>query len=239
MLNLSNKKALVTGSTRGIGKAIAKRLSQLGAKVIVTGRSEERAKEVAKQIGNGAEGYYLNLKDRESIRELHEKIGDIDILINNAGITKDNLFLKMSEEDWEEVIGVNLTGVFLMTKEFVKGMIKKRWGRIVNITSVVGLVGNVGQVNYASAKAGIIGFTKALAKELASRNITVNAVAPGFIETDMTKGLPEELKRKYMEEIPMKRFGKPEEVASVVSFLCSEEASYITGEVISVSGGLA
>ncbi|MGC8852175.1 MAG: beta-ketoacyl-ACP reductase, partial [Hydrogenobacter sp.] len=187
-------------------------------------------------------GTSINLEDPNSVRasceEIQSNVGDIDILVNNAGITKDKLFLRMSLEDWEEVLKVNLTGTFLITSFFVKGMVKKRWGRIINVSSVVGFTGNVGQVNYSTTKAGLVGFTKSLAKELASRNITVNAVAPGFIETDMTSLLPEDLKQEYLKGIPLGRFGKPEDVAGAVLFLCSPFADYITGEVIHVNGGM-
>ncbi len=246
MISLSDKIALITGSTRGIGKATALKLSEAGAKVIITGRSEDRAKEVAKEIsertGNETFAYGMDIGNKESIentiKRIFEEVGDIDILVNNAGITKDTLFLRMKYEDWEEVIRVNLTGTFLVTNMVVKRMIKKRWGRIINISSVVGFTGNVGQANYASAKAGLIGFTKTLAKELASRNITVNAVAPGFIQTDMTEVLPEDIKESYLKQIPMGRFGTPEDVANVVLFLASDLSSYITGEVIHVNGGM-
>ena len=246
MLNLSGKVALVTGSTRGIGRATAEKLAQAGASVIVTGRSEDRALEVAKEIKEktGSETFAvgMDLGIKESVEKAFEKItnrfGSVDILVNNAGMNRDTLFLRMKLEDWEEIIRVNLTGTFLVTQLAVKGMIKKRWGRIINMSSVVAFTGNVGQANYSSAKAGLVGFTKTLAKELASRNITVNAVAPGFIETDMTEVLPEEIKENFLRQIPMGRFGKPEDVAGVVLFLASDLSGYITGEVIHVNGGL-
>lgn len=246
MINLSGKIALVTGSTRGIGRSVAHRLAQAGATVVVTGRSEDRAREVAKEIATatGVQAFSvgMDLGEKESIRDAFERIteelGGVDILVNNAGMTRDTLFLRMKYEDWEEVIRVNLTGTFLLTQLAVKGMLKKRWGRVINMSSVVAFMGNVGQANYSSAKAGLIGFTKTLAKELASRNITVNAVAPGFIETDMTSVLPDDLKKRYLEQIPMGRFGQPEDVANVVLFLASDLAGYITGEVIHVNGGL-
>ncbi len=245
-IDISNKKALVTGSTRGIGKAIAQVLAQANAKVIITGRDEGKAVEVAQDIAQnyGVEtlGVEMDISNEESIKRAFSKIeetfGGVDILVNNAGITKDKLFLRMSLEDWEEVLKVNLTGTFLVTSLAVKYMLKARWGRIVNISSIVGFMGNVGQVNYSTTKAGLLGFTKSLAKELASRNITVNAVAPGFIETDMTSVLSEEIKSSYLKNIPVGRFGKPEDVAYVVAFLCSDMASYITGEVIHVNGGM-
>ena len=246
MLNLSGKVALVTGSTRGIGRATAEKLAQAGASVIITGRSEDRALEVAKEIKEktGSETFAvgMDLGIKESVEKAFEKIanrfGSVDILVNNAGMNRDTLFLRMKLEDWEEIIRVNLTGTFLVTQLAVKGMIKKRWGRIINMSSVVAFTGNVGQANYSSAKAGLVGFTKTLAKELASRNITVNAVAPGFIETDMTEVLPEEIKENFLRQIPLGRFGKPEDVANVVLFLASDLSGYITGEVIHVNGGL-
>ncbi len=245
-IELNNKTALITGSTRGIGKAIAQYLAKAGARVIITGRDQGRAEEVAKEIAQtyGVEtlGVAMDMSEKDSITSAYERIeslfGGVDILVNNAGITKDKLFLRMSLEDWEEVLRVNLTGTFLITSLAVKGMLKKRWGRIVNISSVVGFTGNIGQVNYSSTKSALIGFTKSLAKELASRNITVNAVAPGFIETDMTSVLSDELKQAYLKNIPLGRFGKPEDVAGAVVFLCSDYASYITGEVLHVNGGM-
>ncbi|MCS7277344.1 MAG: 3-oxoacyl-[acyl-carrier-protein] reductase [Aquificaceae bacterium] len=245
-IDLSDKRALVTGSTRGIGRAVAELLARAGAKVVITGRDELRAQEVAREIGTnlGAEtvGLALDMSNADSIKQAYSKVeklwGGVDILVNNAGITRDKLFLRMSLEDWEEVLRVNLTGTFVITSLAVKGMLKNRWGRIVNISSVVGFTGNVGQVNYASTKSGLLGFTKSLAKELATRNITVNMVAPGFIETDMTAVLSEDLRQEYLKNIPLGRFGKPEDVAGAVLFLCSEYASYITGEVLHVNGGM-
>jgi len=245
-IQLRERVSLVTGSTRGIGRAIAEKLASAGSEVIITGTSGERAKAVAEEIsqkyGVKAHGVEMNLLSEESVKkafeEIYSLVDGIDILVNNAGITRDKLFLRMSLQDWEEVIKVNLTGAFLVTQNSLRKMLKQRWGRIVNISSVVGFTGNVGQVNYSTTKAGLIGFTKSLAKELAPRNVLVNAVAPGFIETDMTAVLSEEIKQKYKEQIPLGRFGSPEEVANVVLFLCSELASYITGEVIHVNGGM-
>ena len=245
MLDLKGKKALVTGSTRGIGKTIAKKLAKAGADVVITGTSESKAKEVAEEIkdmGVNSIGVEMDLRSSESLDKAFEVIGkefgDVDILVNNAGITKDALFVRMKDEDWEDVINVNLNGTFRVTKRAIKGMLKKRWGRIINISSVIGFAGNQGQVNYAATKSALLGFTKSLAKELGPRNITVNAVAPGFIETDMTKDLPEDIKNWYKSHIVLNRFGTPEEVANVVLFLSSEMASYITGEVIHVNGGM-
>ncbi len=245
-VDLSGKRALITGSTRGIGKSIAEFLARAGAKVAITGRDASRAREIADKIKEdfGVEtlGIAMDMGSEDSIRqaygEIEEKWGGVDILVNNAGITRDKLFLRMSLEDWEEVLRINLTGSFLITSLAVKAMLKARWGRIINISSVVGFTGNIGQVNYSSTKSALIGFTKSLAKELASRNITVNAIAPGFIETDMTASLSEEIRQSYLKNIPLGRFGKSEDVAGLVVFLCSEYASYITGEVIHVNGGM-
>ncbi|RUM61416.1 MAG: 3-oxoacyl-ACP reductase [Persephonella sp.] len=243
-MEFKGKVALITGSTRGIGKAIAVAFAEGGATVIITGRKKETAELVAGNIKNefGVEAYGFELDltgDIKSVwKEIEETVGKVDILVNNAGITKDTLFIRMKEEDWNSVIETNLTGTFKITQLAVKGMIKKKWGRVINITSIVGFTGNIGQVNYSTTKAGLIGFTKSLAKELASRNITVNAVAPGFIETDMTGSLPEDIKDSYLKQIPLGKFGKPEDVANVVTFLASDKASYITGETIHVNGGM-
>ncbi len=243
-MNFNGKTALVTGSTRGIGKAIAVEFAKRGANVVITGRNRGTAELVAENIKNefGVEAYGFKLDFAEDVpqqwKEIEKEAGNIDILVNNAGLTRDTLFIRMKDEDWEEVINANLTGTFKITKLVVKGMMKKKWGRIINISSVVAFTGNAGQVNYATTKAGLIGFTKSLAKELASRNITVNAVAPGFIETDMTEKLPAEIKEKYLEQIPLGKFGKPEDVAYAVIFLASDLASYITGETIHVNGGM-
>ena len=246
LLDFSNKTVLITGSTRGIGRAVAEEFAKHKANVIITGRVEDKAKEVAFQIAGKYQvktlGVGLDISNPTSVEEAFKRINEhfdgVDILVNNAGITKDTLFLRMKLEDWEEVLKVNLTGTFLVTKQVIRYMTKKRWGRIINITSIVGFTGNVGQVNYSTTKAGLIGFTKSLAKELAPRNVLVNAVAPGFIETDMTDALKEEIKEQYKKQIPLGRFGKPEEVARVVLFLASPMADYITGEVIHVNGGM-
>ena len=245
MLNFKDKNVLITGSTRGIGKAIALSFAKHGANVIITGRERSAAEILAKNIENefGVKTFGINLDLSGDIENSFKEIvdwsgGKIDILVNNAGITKDTLFIRMKQEDWDSVINTNLTGTFKITQAVAKLMIKQRYGRIINISSIIGFIGNVGQVNYATTKAGLIGFTKSLAKELASRNITVNAVAPGFIETDMTANLPADIVENYLKQIPLGRFGKPEDVANVVLFLASDMASYITGETIHVNGGM-
>jgi 3-oxoacyl-[acyl-carrier protein] reductase len=245
-MGLKDKVALVTGASRGIGRAVALELASRGAFVIVNySRSENAAKEVLSMIENsGGKGEirHFDVADfsrvQDEISKIGEELGGLHILVNNAGITKDGLLLRMKEEDWDEVISVDLKGVFNCTKAAARIMMKQRYGRIINITSVVGEMGNPGQTNYSAAKAGIIGFTKATAKELGSRGITVNAVSPGFIETDITSGLPQNMKEKYLEAIPLGRFGTPTDVAKVVAFLASDDASYITGEVVKVNGGL-
>lgn len=240
------KVALITGSTRGIGKAIALRLASSGMIVVVNGAtSEERISEVVNKIrenGGEAIGIKADVSRKEDVDKVFSKIteelGRLDILINNAGITRDNLLMRMSEEDWDEVIRINLKSVFLCSKAAFRLMRKNRWGRIVNISSIVGIIGNAGQANYAASKAGIIGVTKSLAKEFASSGILVNAVAPGFIVTDMTSKLTDKVKETFLSMIPLKRFGEPKDIANVVAFLVSDEASYITGQVISVNGGM-
>ncbi len=240
------KVALITGSTRGIGKAIALRLASSGMIVVVNGAtSEERISEVVNKIrenGGEAIGIKADVSRKEDVDKVFSKIteelGRLDILINNAGITRDNLLMRMSEEDWDEVIRINLKSVFLCSKAAFRLMRKNRWGRIVNISSIVGIIGNAGQANYAASKAGMIGVTKSLAKEFASSGILVNAIAPGFIVTDMTSKLTDKVKEAFLSMIPLKRFGEPEDIANVVAFLVSDEASYITGQVISVNGGM-
>lgn len=246
MTKLEQRIALVTGGSRGIGKAIALRLAKEGAFVVVNyTKNKDAADEVVSRIekeGGKAKAVRFNVSDFDSVQEEIEKIvdelGGIHILINNAGITHDTLLLRMKFEDWNNVIMTNLYGVFNCTKAVTRIMIKQRYGRIINITSVVGEMGNLGQTNYAASKAGIIGFTKAAAREMAARSITVNAVSPGFIQTDITDNLPEEIRKQYIEKIPLGRFGSPEDIAGVIAFLTSDEASYITGEVVRVNGGI-
>ncbi|MGB7292339.1 MAG: 3-oxoacyl-[acyl-carrier-protein] reductase [Thermodesulfobacteriota bacterium] len=245
-MTFDNKIALITGASRGIGKAIALELSSRGAYVVVNyHRSVSAAEEVSNNIVNSGGKCKIsgfNVSDftrvQEEIDKVAEELGGLHILVNNAGITKDGLLLRMKENDWDEVLSVNLKGVFNCTKAASKIMVKQRYGRIINITSIVGEMGNVGQTNYSASKAGIIGFTKSTAKELGSRNITVNAISPGFIETDITQDLSQKIKDAYIEAIPLGRFGKPHDVAKAVMFLASDDASYITGEVIRVNGGL-
>jgi len=243
---LENKIAVVTGGSRGIGKAIALKLAGQGAHVVVNYTSNsEAADAVVKEIqALGSKGIAvkanvsLALDIENLIKETESKLGKIDILVNNAGITRDGLLIRMKEEDFDQVIDVNLKGVFLATKLIGKKMLKQKTGSIVNITSVVGLMGNAGQANYAASKAGVIGFTKSIAREFASRGITVNAVAPGFIESDMTAKLDEKVVENYMTAIPLQRFGQAEDVANTVSFLVSDQAKYITGQTIQVDGGM-
>ena len=241
-IDLSQRTALVTGSTRGIGHAIAAALAGSGARVAVVGRDHARAAAVAEPLGNGATGFACDVGDVASVVRLVQEVeavfGTIDILVNNAGITRDNILLRLKDDDWDAVLEANLRGAFVAIRAATKGMMKRRWGRIINITSVVGITGNKGQSNYAASKAGLIGLTKSVAKELASRNVLANAVAPGFIETDMTSALPAEARIALGEQIPLGRLGAPSDVASVVAFLASDHAAYITGQVLVVDGGM-
>jgi 3-oxoacyl-[acyl-carrier protein] reductase len=243
MSQLDGKIALVTGASRGIGKAIATQLAQQGATVIGTATSENGAQAISDYLSEfGGKGFALNVTDKESvdstIKAINEAYGGIDILVNNAGITRDNLLMRMKDDEWQDIIDTNLTSIFTLSKAVLRGMMKKRFGRIVNIGSVVGSAGNAGQANYAAAKAGVIGFSKSMAREVASRGITINVVAPGFIDTDMTKALTDDQKEAIFKDIPANRLGEPDEIAATVAFLVSDGAAYITGETIHVIGGM-
>ena len=241
MFSLEGKVILVTGASRGIGKAIATQLKALGGNVIGTATSEHGAANISEYLGEG-QGLVLNVTDDASISAMFELIkeqhGAVDVLVNNAGITRDNLMMRMKDDEWNDIIETNLTSVFKISKAVLRAMMKKRQGRIINIGSVVGTMGNAGQVNYATAKAGLIGFTKSLAREVASRGITVNTVSPGFIDTDMTQTLTDEQKEGIFAQVPANRLGKPEEIANAVAFLASDSAAYITGETLHVNGGM-
>ena len=247
MINLDGKKALVTGASRGIGKAIAIRLATEGVSVGVNyNASEEEAAKVVDEIQSlGGNAIILkgsvadSLEVQSLIQAAEDELGGFDILVNNAGITKDNLIMRLPEEDWDQVIDTNLKGAFLCTKAALRSMVRQRSGRIINMSSVVAITGNAGQSNYTAAKAGLIGFTKTVAKEVASRGITVNAIAPGFIETQMVDAISSQLQEKILERIPLGYFGTPEDVAGVVAFLASEDARYVTGQVIGIDGGLS
>jgi len=242
---LTDKLVLVTGASRGIGQAIALTLGAAGAIVVGTATSEKGANAISKQFAKNkinGQGMILNVTDDDNIAELmkniNEKYGTVDILINNAGITRDNILMRMKQDEWDKIINTNLASVFKMSKAVLRGMMKKKAGRIVSITSVVGAMGNSGQTNYAAAKAGIMGFTKSLAREVGSRGITVNTVAPGFIQTDMTDALPDEQKKALSSQIPMARLGTVDEIAQTVLFLAGESGSYITAQTLHVNGGM-
>jgi 3-oxoacyl-[acyl-carrier protein] reductase len=241
-IELAGRVALVTGSTRGIGRAIAERLAESGAKVAVVGRDRARAEEGARSLGGEARGFACDVADTASVAKLVAEVegafGSLDILVNNAGLTRDNLLMRLKDDDWDAVLDANLRGAFAAIRAASRGMMKRRWGRIVNIASIVGVIGNKGQANYAASKAGLIGLTKSVAKELASRNILANAVAPGFIETDMTAAMTPEARAALSGQIPLERLGTPGDIAGVVAFLASEHAAYITGQVIVVDGGM-
>lgn len=240
--NLEGKVALVTGASRGIGRSIAEKLVAAGAFVVGTATSEQGADAISAYLGENGKGLVLNVTEQASVdqalAQIKELRGEVDILVNNAGITKDNVLMRMKDSEWDDVISTNLTSLFRLSKAVMRPMMKKRAGRIINIGSVVGTMGNAGQANYAAAKSGLLGFTKSLAREVASRGITVNAVAPGFIETDMTHALDDGQKEAIMAQVPMNRLGRPDEIASAVLFLASDMAAYVTGETLHVNGGM-
>jgi 3-oxoacyl-[acyl-carrier protein] reductase len=241
-IDLTGRVALVTGSTRGIGREIATTLAGCGARVAVVGRDASRAQDAAAAIGGEARGFACEVSDPASVVRLVEEVegafGQLDILVNNAGLTRDNILLRLKDDDWDAVLDANLRGAFVAIRSAARGMMKRRWGRIINIASVVGITGNKGQSNYAASKAGLIGLTKSVAKELASRNILANAVAPGFIETDMTSSLTAEVREGLAKQIPLERLGTPADIAAMVAFLASDHAAYITGQVFVVDGGM-
>ena len=242
LFSLEGKVVLVTGASRGIGKSIAETLVSLGAKVAGTATSESGAGKISDYLGENGKGYALNVTDAESIEAtlaaVKADLGDIDVLVNNAGITRDNLLMRMKDSEWDDIIDTNLSSIFRLSKAVLRPMMKKKNGRIINIGSVVGTMGNAGQANYAAAKAGVIGFSKSMAREVASRGITINVVAPGFIDTDMTKALTDDQKEAIFKDIPANRLGEPDEIAATVAFLVSDGAAYITGETIHVNGGM-
>ncbi|WGL93660.1 3-oxoacyl-ACP reductase FabG [Serratia marcescens] len=241
-MSFEGKIVLVTGASRGIGRAIAETFVARGAKVIGTATSESGAEAISGYLGVNGKGFMLNVVDAQSIdsvlASIRAEFGEIDILVNNAGITRDNLLMRMKDDEWEDILDTNLTSVFRLSKAVMRAMMKKRFGRIITIGSVVGTMGNAGQANYAAAKAGLIGFSKSLAREVASRGITVNVVAPGFIETDMTRALTDDQRAGILSSVPANRLGDAKEIASAVAFLASDEAGYITGETLHVNGGM-
>ncbi len=245
MNRFDGKVAIITGSARGIGKSIARLFAKQGAQVVIVDILQKEINATVHEFiseGLKAVGSQCNITSEEEvenfIKDIYQQFGSIDILVNNAGITADNLIIRMKKNDWDKVLNVNLTGIFICTQKAARFMMKQRHGKIVNVSSIIGFIGNAGQANYAATKGGIIAFTKSVAKELASRNINVNAVAPGFIQTAMTDALPEEIQQKYLENIPIKRFGTPEDVGKLVLFLSSEDADYITGQTIIIDGGM-
>lgn len=241
-MGFDGKIALVTGASRGIGRAIAEDLVARGATVIGTATSENGAQAISEYLNGKGKGFVLNVTENDSIEkflaDVRAEFGEIDILVNNAGITRDNLLMRMKDDEWQDIIDTNLSSVFRLSKAVMRAMMKKRHGRIITIGSVVGTMGNAGQANYAAAKAGVIGFSKSLAREVASRGITVNVVAPGFIETDMTRALTDDQRAGILSQVPANRLGDAKEIASAVAFLASDEASYITGETLHVNGGM-
>ena len=243
MFDLTGKNALITGASGGIGGAIARALYNAGAEVTLSGTREGPLNELKDALGSRAHVLTCDLSDKDQVEALpkaaNEKMGGLDILVNNAGVTKDNLFMRMSDEEWESVLDVNLTSTFRLCRGVLRGMMKARWGRIVNISSIVGATGNPGQGNYAASKAGMVGMSKSLAAEVASRNVTVNCVAPGFIQTAMTDKLNDDQKAAIMRQIPMARMGTPEEIAAAVLYLASPEAAFVTGTILHVNGGMA
>lgn len=246
MTDLTGKTAIITGASRGIGAEIARKMASAGAKVVVNySGSQEKAEAVVEQIkadGGEAIAVKANVADADAVKALVDEtmqaFGSVDVLVNNAGITRDNLMMRMKDDEWDDVINTNLKGVFICTKAVTRQMMKQRAGRIINISSIVGVMGNAGQANYVAAKAGVIGLTKTTARELASRNITANAIAPGFITTDMTDQLGEDIQKSMLAQIPLGRFGKPEEVAKAVLFLASDDSSYMTGQTLHLDGGM-